>query len=225
MNAFAARHPVDVAPDLLGWTIACRGSAAVVTEVEAYHQEEPAAHSYGGRPTARTSGLFGPPGTAYVYVSYGIHLCANLVTGPVGSGEAVLLRAAVPVHGERDVRIRRALGRGVPPAQIPARELLTGPGRLAQGLDIRLDDTGIDLLRIPGESLDAALESSADGPVLVRDVAAARAAGIQLPLPAGGLLVGPRIGITKAIDLPWRFGVRGAAVSRPFPVGSPCSSG
>jgi DNA-3-methyladenine glycosylase len=211
------RHPVEVAPDLLGWTIACRGAAAVLTEVEAYHQEEPAAHSYGGRPTPRTVGLFGPPGTAYVYLSYGMHWCANLVTGEDGSGEAVLLRAGMPVHGEDLVRARRVAARGADPASLRPKELLTGPGRLAQGLDIRIDDTGSTMLRPYLDSLDAALEEATHGPVIYRDVALAAEVGIELPLAPSHLLVGPRIGITKAVDLPWRFGVRDAHVSKPFP--------
>ncbi len=213
----ALRHPEAVAPDLLGWSIACRGTAAVLTEVEAYHQDEPAAHSYGGRVTPRTAGLFGPPGTAYVYLSYGIHWCANLVTGEDGSGEAVLLRAAMPVHGEDAIRARRAAGRGTDPAALRAKDLLTGPGRLAQGLDLRLDDTGRVLLREDLDSLDAALAAATDGPVIWRDETLASAVGIELPIDPDRLLVGPRIGITKAVDLPWRFGVRDAHVSKPFP--------
>ncbi|MCW2926890.1 MAG: DNA-3-methyladenine glycosylase [Thermoleophilia bacterium] len=211
------RHPEAVARDLLGWTIACRGTAAVLTELEAYHQDEPAAHSFGGRPTPRTAGLFGRPGTAYVYFTYGMHWCANLVTGPEGSGEAVLLRAAVPVHGEATIRERRAARRAVDPASIKARDLLTGPGRLAQGLDIRADDTGRTVLRLDLLTLDEALEASADGPVIIRERAEAEAVGIELPVAGDDLLVGPRIGITKAVELPWRFGVRGALVSKPFP--------
>ena len=211
------RHPAEVAPDLLGWTIACRGAAAVLTEVEAYHQDEPAAHSYGGRPTPRTAGLFGPPGTAYVYLSYGMHWCANLVTGPDGSGEAVLLRAAMPVHGEELVRARRVGVRAVDPATLRPKELLTGPGRLAQGLDIRLDDTGSAMLREDLRSLDAALEAATHGPVIYRDPALASEVGIDLPLDPAHVLVGPRIGITKAVELQWRFGVRDAHVSKPFP--------
>ncbi|MCW2921810.1 MAG: DNA-3-methyladenine glycosylase [Thermoleophilia bacterium] len=212
------RHPADVAPDLLGWTIACRGTAAVLTEVEAYHEEEPAAHSYGGRVTPRTAGLFGPPGTAYVYLSYGIHWCANLVTGADGSGEAVLLRAGMPVHGEELIRARRVVGRATEPGALRAKDLLTGPGRLAQGLDLRLDDTGCVLLREDLQSLGDALDAAAHGPVIYRDIALAAQVGIELPLDRAHLLVGPRIGITKAVELPWRFGVRGAHVSKPFPV-------
>lgn len=217
MGIDATRHPVEVAPDLLGWSIACRGTAAVLTEVEAYHQEEPAAHSHGGRPTPRTVGLFGPPGTAYVYLSYGIHWCANLVTGEDGSGEAVLLRAAMPVHGEDLMRARRVAGRATEPTSLRPRELLTGPGRLAQGLDLRLDDTGCTILREDLSTLDDALEAATHGPVIWRDVELAARVGIELPLDRMRLLVGPRIGITKAVELPWRFGIRDAHVSKPFP--------
>lgn len=217
MSLDATRHPELVAPDLLGWTIACRGTAALITEVEAYHQDEPAAHSYGGRPTPRTKALFGPPGTAYVYISYGMHRCANVVTGPEGSGEAVLLRAAVPVAGEALVRGRRAMQRGIDPAALRERDLLTGPGRLAQGLDIRLDDTGRPLLEQDPSTLEQALAASTSGPIVYRDVVVAAANSIDLPLAPERLLVGPRIGISKAVDLPWRFGVAGLAVSKPFP--------
>ncbi len=213
----AGRHPKVVGRKLLGWTIACRGTAAVITETEAYHQDEPAAHSYGGRPTDRTRALFGPPGTAYVYLSYGMHRCANLVTGADGSGEAVLLRSAMPVAGERLVRERRVQARSTSPDALRDRELLTGPGRLAQGLDIRIDDSGRAMLRTDLETLDAALDASVDGPVVCRLVDTAAEVGITLPIDAGDVLVGPRIGISKAIELPWRFGVLETAVSRPFP--------
>lgn len=211
------RHPEQVAPELLGWTIACRGTAAVLTEVEAYHQDEPAAHSYGGRPTPRTQGLFGAPGTAYVYVSYGMHLCMNVVTGPTGSGEAVLLRAAMPVAGEDTIRERRVARRGGDPASLRARDLLTGPGRLAQGLDIRMEDNGRIVVDASFATLEEALAAAGDGPVAWRDPELAAGVGITLPVAGSALLVGPRIGITKAVDLPWRFGVRSADLSKPFP--------
>lgn len=213
----AEQHPEIVARELLGWTIACRGTAAVLTELEAYHQDEPAAHSFGGRPTERTKGLFGPPGTAYVYVSYGIHRCANLVTGPDGSGEAVLLRSAMPVAGAASIRSRRAAGRGIEPSTLRARDLLTGPGRLAQGLDIRLQDTGRPILRAGTFELDEALEAATDGPIVCCSPAAAAAVGFDVPVDPSDVLVGPRIGITKAVELPWRFGIREAHVSKPFP--------
>ncbi|MCW2961048.1 MAG: DNA-3-methyladenine glycosylase [Thermoleophilia bacterium] len=213
----ATRHPAEVAPDLLGWTIACRGTAAVLVEVEAYHQDEPAAHSFGGLPTPRTQDLFGPPGTIYVYFTYGMHWCANLVTGPEGSGEAVLLRGAVPVHGEQLMRARRAAPRGVDPAKWRTKEIAGGPGRLTQALDIRAEDSGTPILRADVATLADALSLSVDGPVLVRDAAAARSVGIELPVAGDALVIGPRIGITKAMELAWRFGVRGSAgLSRGF---------
>ncbi len=203
------RHPTAVAVDILGWTLACRGTAAVLTEVEAYHQDEPAAHSHGGRPTARTRDLFGPGGTAYVYFTYGMHWCANMVTGTEGSGEGVLLRAAVPVHGDDVVRARRSAAGRVP----RSRDLLAGPGRLTQGLGIGGDDSGRRLLRTDLVNLDDALAAADAGPVLYRDERLAADVGIVLP---ADVVTGPRIGITRAVDLPWRFGVRGAPHSRPF---------
>ncbi len=207
------RHPRDVAPELLGWTIACRGTAAVLTELEAYHQDEPAAHSFGGRPTRRTQDLFGPAGTAYVYFTYGMHWCANVVTGAEGSGEGMLLRAAVPVHGEETIRARRRSGRA-PAAVLHPRDLLSGPARLAQGLGITGDDSGRPMLRTDLPSLAHALVASSDGPILYRDADVAKRVGILLPAP---FIVGPRIGITRATELPWRFGVQGAPHSRSFP--------
>jgi DNA-3-methyladenine glycosylase len=213
----ATRHPELVARDLLGWAIACRGTAAVLTELEAYHQDEPAAHSYGGRPTPRTEGLFGPPGTVYVYFTYGMHWCANLVTGPDGSGEAVLLRSAMPVHGERLMRERRTAPRQADPDSLRPKDVLGGPGRIAQALDIRGDDTGRIMLHEEVGSLEEALALAVDGPVIWHDHELAASVGIDLPLVAGDVLVGPRIGISKARELPWRFGVRGAWHSKPFP--------
>jgi DNA-3-methyladenine glycosylase len=152
-----------------------------------------------------------------VYVSYGMHLCVNVVTGPEGSGEALLLRSAVVVDGEGLVRERRARGRDIDPASLRERELLTGPGRLAQGLDIRLADTGRLIVDEQLDSLAGALEVGEHGPVVYRDTAAAARVGLELPVAPDRILVGPRIGITKAIELPWRYGVRDLDVSRPFP--------
>jgi DNA-3-methyladenine glycosylase len=212
----ASRHPVEVARDLLGWTIVCRGTAAVIVEAEAYHQDEPASHSYGGVPTPRTEHLFGAAGTLYVYFTYGMHWCANLVTGEPGSGEAVLLRAAMPVVGEPLMRLRRAARRAADPERLPAREVASGPARLVEALGIVPADNGAQLLPEAPMSVAAALECGDAAPVLVRDMALAAGVGVRLPLTSEDLLVGPRIGITKAADLPWRFGVRGAMLSRPF---------
>lgn len=179
----------------------------MITEVEAYHQSEPAAHSYGGHPTKRTQALFGPAGTAYVYLSYGVHLCMNLVTGPEGRGEALLLRSAIPVFGLETINSRR--GRD--------RDLLTGPGRLAQGLAIRMSDNGSLLIQKSITSFEEAIDASYDGPIILWDGALAASAKIMLPLDHSQILVGPRVGITKAVELPWRFAVKGVAISRPFP--------
>jgi DNA-3-methyladenine glycosylase len=208
---------VDAARSLLGWTIACRGTAAVITEVEAYHEGEAASHSFGGLPTSRTAPMFGPAGSAYVYLSYGVHRCVNVVVGPAGRGDAVLLRAAMVVHGEQLVRARRAASRGVEPGSLPARDLLAGPGRLGEGLDVRLSDSGLVLVRPDATDLQQGLDASVDGPCVWYDVGLAASAGIGLPLGRRDLLVGPRVGITKATELAWRFGIRGTIVSRGFP--------
>lgn len=131
--AFFERMPADVAPDLLGKLLRRDdGRMARLVEVEAYAPDDPAAHTFCGK-TARNQSMFGPPGRLYVYLSYGIHWCANLVCGPEGYGAGVLLRAAEPLEGlalMRDARGREAL-----------RELCSGPGRLAQAFGI---DRGLD---------------------------------------------------------------------------------
>lgn len=130
---FFARMPHEVAPDLLGKLITrTDGRAARLVEVEAYAQDDPAAHTFGGK-SQRNRSMFGPPGHLYVYFSYGVHWCANLVCGPEGYGAGVLLRAAEPLDGI-DL-MRGARGRE------PLRELCSGPGRLAQafGIDRTLD--------------------------------------------------------------------------------------
>jgi DNA-3-methyladenine glycosylase len=172
--------PVDVvAPSLLGcWVVSDRpeGRVAVrLTEVEAYSGagEDPASHAHGG-PTPRAEIMFGPPGRLYVYFSYGVHWCANVVVGPEGRGSAVLLRAGEVVVGEELAESRR-------PAARVARDLARGPARLTQALGIGPDDRGADLLD-PASSVR-----------LHRG-----------PVPPA-VSVGPRVGITLATDLPWRF--------------------
>jgi DNA-3-methyladenine glycosylase len=172
--------PVDeVARSLLGcWVVTDRpeGSVALrLTEVEAYSGSgvDPAAHSHRG-PTPRASIMFGPPGRLYVYFSYGVHWCANVVVGPEGDGEAVLLRAGQVVLGEELARSRR-------PAARSARDLAGGPARLTQALAIGRDDLGTDLLD-PSSSVR-----------LHRG-----------PAPTA-ISAGPRVGISLATDLPWRF--------------------
>jgi DNA-3-methyladenine glycosylase len=170
----------EVARSLLGCWLVCErpeGTVALrLTEVEAYSGSgiDPAAHSHRG-PTPRAAIMFGPPGRLYVYFSYGVHWCANVVVGAEGDGEAVLLRAGEIVAGEQLARSRR-------PAARSARDLAGGPARLTQALAIGRDDLATDLL-----SADSAIRLHRGGPV-----------------PAA-ISTGPRVGISVATDLPWRF--------------------
>lgn len=184
---FFARPVLEVARDLVGATVRHGETAGVVVETEAYHQDEAACHAYVGL-TARTSTLFGPPGTAYVYRSYGIHALLNAVCEPEGTGAAVLIRALQPTEGIELMRLRRRLER--------EQDLCSGPGKLTQALGIGLERNATSLL--------------GDGPIRLEPP----------PAPLGPLLTGPRIGITKAVDLPWRFCAPGSrSVSRPWPPG------
>jgi DNA-3-methyladenine glycosylase len=186
--AFYDRTVVEVARDLVGCVVAHAGASGVIVETEAYHESEPACHAFVGL-TARTSTLFGPPGRAYVYRSYGIHALLNAVCEPQGVGAAVLIRALEPLDGIELMRARRGA--------VPDAELCNGPGKLTQALAIELDRNGSSL--------------TGGGPVTI-------APG---PGPWRGveLVAGPRIGITKAVELPWRFCVAGSThVSRPRPV-------
>jgi DNA-3-methyladenine glycosylase len=178
-------RPDEVAPTLLGsWLVTDRpaGRVAVrLTEVEAYSGEgmDPAAHSHRG-PTPRAEIMFGPPGKLYVYFSYGVHWCANVVVAPSGVGSAVLLRAGEVVVGEELARSRRPTARA-------ARDLARGPARLTQALAIGPDDRAADLLD-PASSVR-----------------------LHRGEPPADVAVGPRVGITQAADLPWRFWEAGAA--------------
>jgi DNA-3-methyladenine glycosylase len=184
--AFYARPVVEVARDLLGCTVTHGGATGVIVETEAYHHSEPACHAYVGL-TPRTSTLFGPPGRAYVYRSYGIHALLNAVCEPEGVGAAVLIRALEPLEGIAQMRARRGLER--------VEELCSGPGKLTQALGIELGCNGTDLAAGP-----VRFESR---PIGWEDVEA---------------VVGPRVGITKAAELPWRFCAAGShSVSRPRP--------
>ncbi len=160
-----------------------------LTEVEAYSGagEDPASHAHRG-PTPRAEIMFGPPGRLYVYFSYGVHWCANVVVGPVGRGAAVLMRAGEVVVGEELARSRR-------PAARAARDLARGPARLTQALAIGPDDRG------------AALLDPTSGVRLHRGA------------PPAGLSAGPRVGISVATELPWRFWETGAPSVSPFRVG------
>lgn len=131
---FFDRPAADVAPDLVGCTLLVDGVGGVIVETERYQQDDPASHSFRG-PRGRAAVMFGPPGRVYVYRSYGLHWCVNLVCEAEGRGAAVLLRALVPEHGLDAMRARRGA--------LPERLLCAGPGRLAQalGIDCRLDGT------------------------------------------------------------------------------------
>ena len=172
---FFARSVHEVAPDLIGVTLLVDGVGGPIVEVEAYDHEDPAAHGYGGR-TERNASMFGPPGHAYVYRSYGIHWCLNFVCEAEGSASAVLIRALEPAHGLDAMRERRELD--------DPRLLCAGPGRLCQALGITRVHDGLALDESPFE-------------LVAREA--------EPPIAAG-----PRIGITKAADRPWRYGLAGS---------------
>jgi DNA-3-methyladenine glycosylase len=181
---FFAREVARIAPELVGCLLLVDGVGGVIVEVERYQEDDPASHSFRG-PRGRAAVMFGPPGHLYVYRSYGIHWCANLVCEPEGQGAAVLVRALAPTHGLAAMRARRA-GR-------PDRLLCAGPGRLCTALGV---DGTLDGASALGEGRVALY--APDEPVDV--------------------VCGPRIGISRAADRPWRFGLRGSAfLSRPFP--------
>jgi len=187
-RAFYDRPVLDVARDLVGCVLRHGDCAGIVVETEAYHYTEPACHAYVGV-TPRTQVLWGPPGVAYVYRSYGIHALLNAVTEPEGVGAAVLIRAIEPTEGIEVMRARRGPGRVGRDL-----ELCNGPGKLTQALGIGLELNATSLL--------------GDGPVTfeprTREAEVVRSA--------------PRIGITKGVDLDWRFTLAGNRhVSRPFP--------
>lgn len=166
---------------LIGWTLTVDGVGGRIVETEAYHPTDPASHSFPG-PTPRNAVMFGPPGVIYVYRSYGIHWCMNLVCGEA-PGSAVLLRALEPTAGLDLMIARRGLE--------DPRRLCSGPGRLCQALGVTHDHNGLAVTEPP-----FALEPGAPADVIV----------------------GPRIGISKAMDVPWRFGEAGSRyLSRPFP--------
>jgi DNA-3-methyladenine glycosylase len=179
---FFARSVHDVAPELIGATLLVNGVGGVIVEIEAYHQTEPAAHSYNG-PTPRNMVMFGPPGFLYVYRSYGIHWCMNFVCEKEGSASAILIRALEPTHGISTMRRRRGLQ--------DERSLCSGPGKVCEALRVSREQNGF--------ALDAS-------PITVH-------ARTVVP----EITTGIRIGITKAVDLPWRYGLKGSRyLSKPF---------
>ena len=179
---FLARPVHEVAPELIGAALLVDGVGGRIVEVEAYDQDDPASHSFRGR-TARTASMFGPAGCAYVYRSYGIHWCLNLVCGEEDRAEAALVRALEPTHGLEAMRARRG--------HQAERALCSGPGKLCQALGITRVHDGLSLDEPPFELL--ARESEAP------------------------LAVGPRVGITRAVEQPWRYGLAGSPfLSRRF---------
>ena len=203
-RAFFARPSVQVAPDLLGCVLEHQTAAGLVavelTEVEAYAGEaDPASHAYRGK-TRRNAVMYGPPGHAYVYFTYGMHFCVNVVCLPAGSASAVLLRAGTVTEGEDLARARRTRPRGVrgdgspreKEAQIASRDLARGPARLCQAL-------GID------RSLDGADVCAAGSPLRVRWPGARRTDR------SAKIISGPRVGIARAAEVPWRFWIQGDA--------------
>ena len=181
-KSFFNRSVHEVAPDLIGATLLFRGAGGIIVEVEAYHQTDPAAHSYGG-PTQRNAVMFGPAGYAYVYRSYGIHWCVNFVCEPAGSASAVLIRALEPTEGLAAMKRRR----GTKDVHL----LCSGPGRLTEALGITHAQNGCALDDAPFELRRR--EGTVD------------------------VVAGVRIGITKAVEQPWRYGLRGSAfLSKPF---------
>lgn len=179
---FFARSVHEVAPDLIGVTLLVDGVGGPIVEVEAYDQDDPASHAFRGQ-TARNAVMFGPPGYAYVYRSYGIHWCINFVCDVPGRAEAVLIRALAPEHGIEQMRARRGL--------LADRALCSGPGKLCQALAITREQDGLPLDAPPFE-------------LLARE---------DMPL----IVTGPRIGITRAIENNWRYGLAGSPfLSRRF---------
>lgn len=176
----------EMAKTLIGAVLLVNGVGGRIVETEAYDREDPASHSHSG-PTARNQAMFGPPGRAYVYRSYGIHWCLNFVCREEGHGAGVLIRAIEPLEGIDVMCERRGLH--------DLRLLCSGPGRVGEALAIQHAYNGHRLDQKPFE--------------------------VRAAAQAHDIVVGPRIGISKAADVPWRFGLAGSRfVSRPFPKGA-----
>jgi len=172
---FFARSVHEVARELIGVTLLVDGVGGTIVEVEAYDQGDPAAHGFRGK-TARNAVMFGPPGHAYVYLSYGIHWCLNFVCEPEEVASAVLVRALQPLRGLDEMRRRRGLE--------AERLLCAGPGRLCQALGVTREHDGLALDEAPFELLPRTEEPE--------------------------IATGPRIGITRAADRPWRYVLAGS---------------
>ena len=184
--SFYRRDVVTVAQALIGCVVSCGQASGMIVETEAYHDSEPACHAYIGL-TPRTATLFGPPGSAYVYTSYGVHALLNAVCEPEGVGAAVLIRALEPLTGIELMAARRGL------STERRRELCSGPGKLTQALGVTLADNGSSLA--DGRVVISGRPRRLGDPVVQRD---------------------RRIGISKATELPWRFCLAGSRyLSRP----------
>jgi DNA-3-methyladenine glycosylase len=182
-RAFFQRDAVSLARDLIGATLLFEGVGGVIVETEAYDRSDPASHAFGGQ-TERNASMFGPAGHAYVYRSYGVHWCLNLVCGGKERGTAVLIRALEPTHGIEIMQKRRGME--------DLRLLCAGPGRLCQALGISRDHDGLLLSAPPFR--------------------------VTKPDRSFEVQTGPRIGLTRAMEVPWRFGLAGSPyLSRRFP--------
>ncbi len=177
------RSPHEVAPELIGAELLVDGVGGLIVEVEAYDHDDPAAHGFGNRRTERNASMFLPGGHVYVYRSYGIHWCMNLVCDEPGVAGAVLIRALQPTRGLASMAARRGTG--------DERLLCSGPGRLCQALGVTREHDGLRIDRPPFS--------------------------LRPPAQPAEVVTGPRIGISKAAELPWRYGLAGSRfVSRPF---------
>lgn len=182
---FFDRSVHTVARELVGCRLFHAGCGGTIVETESYERDDPACHAYVGL-TKRTEVLFGPPGRAYVYLSYGIHSLLNAVAEPDGEAAAVLIRALEPSMGVEEMRLRRG--------DRPDAELCSGPGKLTEALGVGLESNGADLTSDPFVLLP------------------------REPGWSGRIVAGPRVGITKAVERPWRFSLAGSCfVSRPRP--------
>jgi DNA-3-methyladenine glycosylase len=179
-RSFFDRNVHTVCRELIGAELLVNGAGGTIVEVEAYEPTDPASHAFRGR-TPRNAAMFGPPGSAYVYRSYGIHWCLNFTCGaPHG---AILLRALEPTRGLDEMRARRGLD--------DVRLLCAGPGRLTEALGVTRDYDGLPLDRPPF--------------------------ALRPPRQPPEIVTGRRIGLTKAVETPWRYGLAGSRfVSRPF---------
>jgi DNA-3-methyladenine glycosylase len=175
---FFGRSVHEVARELIGCTLRFDGAGGTIVETESYDADDPACHAYNG-PTTRNAVLFGPPGVAYVYFSYGVHNMLNAVAESDGRAAAVLIRALEPRFGIEEMRRRRG--------QRELRDLCSGPGKLTQALGIGLDSNGAPLTRAPFELHGPARDAT------------------QVDV-----VTGPRIGITRGVELPWRFCASGS---------------